>query len=43
MNGAVTGHRRVAASSVTMAEALQRNAQHFKRFYGADKPKNILF
>lgn len=35
--------RRVADGTISMEEAHRRNDRDFKRFYGAPKPKNILF
>ncbi|KAJ9526450.1 hypothetical protein QJQ45_009910 [Haematococcus lacustris] len=37
------GDRVVGAEVLSKGEALQRNASHFKRLYGADKPKNMFF
>ncbi|PNW73976.1 hypothetical protein CHLRE_13g580200v5 [Chlamydomonas reinhardtii] len=34
---------RVADGTISMEEAHRRNDRDFKRFYGAPKPKNILF
>jgi hypothetical protein len=33
----------VADGTISMEDAMKRNARDFKRFYGAPKPKNILF
>jgi hypothetical protein len=33
----------VADGSVTMAEAKQRNAAHYERFYGKKKGKDMFF
>jgi len=34
---------RVATGVIGHDEAMRKNAQHFKRLYGADKPKSMFF
>jgi hypothetical protein len=34
---------RVADGTLSVAEAKQRNAAHYERFYGKRMPKNMLF
>mmetsp|Transcript_2030 Transcript_2030/g.3165 ORF Transcript_2030/g.3165 Transcript_2030/m.3165 type:complete len:134 (-) Transcript_2030:586-987(-) len=34
---------RAANGTTSREEALRGNAEHFKRFYGADKPKSMFF
>lgn len=41
-SGAAKGAR-VADGTTNMDDAVRRNARDFKRFYGAEKPKNVFF